>query len=332
MAVTKQTYTATATWTASQLAGIFESAFIDAGLMSAWHDSFLSGSVENRVLEIDYGTGTYANTYYWLQFTTGGVFQHIASSWNAASDVPSGTQYLDHSSTTTNATTNHYQHITLSSTTDVTVTRYTSGVNSSFSAFLVRNGSANWAFIVTPAGVTLPSWIDLTKSCYGGFLSVQTATSGAYAFIGFQEHAKIRRHFLGQQLVGSTNLARFVGANFGTVMSYVAPGKVSNNASNYLATSVGNGGFAVLPLQSATGNTAYSADAVPVFSGIRYSHYCESLMPSDFGIAAHYANNTMAPLDKLVVTASSEEWEMLHVANGIGTTGQASIMFVARVV
>ena len=50
MAVTKQTYTAAATWTAAQLATLFENAFINAGLMTAWYDSFLSGTVENLVL------------------------------------------------------------------------------------------------------------------------------------------------------------------------------------------------------------------------------------------------------------------------------------------
>ena len=58
MAVTKQVYTAAATWTASGLADIFQSAFIDAGLMTAWHDSFLN-TVENRVLAVDHGTGAY---------------------------------------------------------------------------------------------------------------------------------------------------------------------------------------------------------------------------------------------------------------------------------
>jgi hypothetical protein len=74
MAVTKQTYTASATWTASGLASIFRSAFIDAGLMTEWHDSFLN-TIENRVLEITYnGSKTYGKTYHWFQFTTSGVF------------------------------------------------------------------------------------------------------------------------------------------------------------------------------------------------------------------------------------------------------------------
>ena len=102
MACTKQTYTATATWTASDLAQLFEDAFIDAGLMTAWYDSFLSSSVENRVLEVVYdGTKTYGKTYYWFMFTTTGVYLHVATGWDAPNNVPSGTQYLDYFSTTT---------------------------------------------------------------------------------------------------------------------------------------------------------------------------------------------------------------------------------------
>jgi hypothetical protein len=187
--------------------------------------------------------------------------------------------------------------------------------------------------MVTPAGVTLPSWIDLTKSCYGGFLRIDTYATNNYAYIAFAECARIGRHFLGQYLIDSTVGGRFVGSQWAVVMSYIAPGKVSNSSFNYVSQDAASGlGGALLPLQSATANPAYSADQVPVFRGVRYSHHCESLMPSDFGIAAHYANNTMAPLDKLIVTAASEEWEMLRVSNGSGTTGMPSIMFVARVV
>ena len=53
MAVTVEDYSATATWTASGLADIFRDAFIDAGLMTVWYDSFLN-TVENRVLEVQF--------------------------------------------------------------------------------------------------------------------------------------------------------------------------------------------------------------------------------------------------------------------------------------
>lgn len=129
MAVTKQTYTATPTWTAAQLATIYRSAFIDAGLMTDWHDSFLSGSVENRVLRVQYDASkTYGTTFYWFMFTTSGAFLHVATGWNTATDQPTGTQFLDFFATTTNATTNHWQFSgALSSTTAADLIRYSSG-------------------------------------------------------------------------------------------------------------------------------------------------------------------------------------------------------------
>ena len=84
MACTKETYTAAATWTPAQLAQLFEDAFIDAGLMTAWYDSFADSGIENRVLEITYdGTKTFGKTYYWFMFSTSGVYLHVATGWSA---------------------------------------------------------------------------------------------------------------------------------------------------------------------------------------------------------------------------------------------------------
>jgi hypothetical protein len=55
-------------------------------------------------------------------------------------------------------------------------------------------------------------------------------------------------------------------------------------------------------------------------------------MPADFGISFHFANNIMSVQDKLIVTAATEEWEMIAVANASGTNAQASALFLARVV
>ena len=46
MAVSKQAYTVSAPWLNFQLADQFRQAFIDAGLMTDWHDSFTTGSGE----------------------------------------------------------------------------------------------------------------------------------------------------------------------------------------------------------------------------------------------------------------------------------------------
>ncbi len=336
MAVTKETYTATTTWTAAQLATLFQDAFIDAGLMTAWYDSFLN-TVENRVLEVQYdGTKTYGKTYYWFQFTTGGVFLHVATGWNATTHVPTGTQYLDYYSTTTNATTNHATLVSLASTTSVTLTRYTSGVDSSFSWFIIRNGTTSYNFHIPSAGVGKASWLDLNKVLFHPVINTGTSTSGTYGIVDFFNACPLtRRSYLAQgSLRGATGAIEYgsgAGAysrNYST--RYLGYGNQSNAASNNKSSTAPTG--IVLPIGFNNANPAYTTDVIPVFTSLNYWAHLTSAMPSDFGISFHYANNTMAVQDKLIVTASTEEWEMLAVTNNGTITTGASPMFVARVV
>lgn len=339
MAVTKATYTATGTWTAAQLATIFESAFVASGLMSSWHDSFTSGSIENRVLAVTYdGGATYGTTYYWFMFTTAGVYVNVAASWNAASDVPSGTQYLDYYSTTTNATTNHYRHLTLSSSTNVSLIRYTSGVDATQSWYTLVQGATSHTFTIPPASVTVAPWVDLDKVFFHHHLVVAPAASTRAGVVSFVSWHLLRRSFAcGGALNGSTasesDFAQVVAA-------YASVGRQSNNnGTNLGSVGASNTGTAAtvgavfVPMGNSTANPAYSANFSPVFTGFPISHYISSPnAAADFGLAFHYANNTMVRGDKLIVTASVEEWEILSVANNATVTDGASPMFLARVV
>jgi hypothetical protein len=333
MAVTKETYTATATWTAAQLATLFEDAFIDAGLMVAWYDSFLN-TVENRILEVDYdGSKTYGKAYYWFMFTTGGVFLHVASDWDASTDVPTGTQYVDYFSTTTNYTTNHRTLISgLTPTTTLTLTRYTSAVNTDFSWFMLRNGTTNYNFHIPDAGAPEAGWLDLNKVMFHPIFQAKATTSSqSYGQLGFRnESPAIRRSYLsGGSLRGATNSSNYTSYYDFTAFNYIGLGNVSNftlNSPNGI-----NGIF--LPTGFNNTNTAYATDSIPIFTGLNYTPYLTEALPSDFGVSFHFANNTMSVLDRLIVTPTTEEWEMLTVANaqsGGGTS--ASPMFLARVV
>jgi hypothetical protein len=324
MAVTKQTYTATATWTASQLADVFQSAFIDAGLMSAWHDSF-TNTVLNRVLAVDYGTGTYANTYYWFMFTTSGVFYSNTSGWNAASDVPSGTQYLDYFATTTNATTNHVQLLALSTSTTVTLTRYTSG-NHTF--FVLRSGASFYTFGIDHPGVSLQSWMDLDKGYHNGMVRAIPAVTTNNGAMRFATVFRCRRSILdGCTDLGGTTLATNYNDEQCT-MQYCFLGAVSNSANNFAGQALDTG--AVIPYVSSTANPAFSTDFNPVYTGIRHLSTVAANLPTDFGITASRTNNTNAIQDTLTVSAGVEVWEVIAFANGAGTAGQASPLFLAR--
>jgi hypothetical protein len=329
MAVTKQTYTATGTWTAAQLANIFKDAFIDAGLMVDWHDSFLSGSVENRVLEVVYDASkTYGTVYYWFMFTTSGAFIHTALAWDTTSKVPSGTQYLDYFSITTNATTNHRTLLSLSSTTSTTLTRYTSSVNTDCSWFLLRDGTSNQAFFVPGAGFGPTGLIDLNKTAFNGMIHTSTATSAVASTMEFSQSAgHTRRTYLGATaLRGSTTASAYISTIF--LYRYLTIGNASASSTNFSTSSALTGVW--LPTAHVNTNTALAADHIPVFSGPTVSPYLAA-MPSDFGIAPYYASNSMAAQDTLVVTSGTEEWEMLSVGLN-GNTNASRILFLARVV
>ena len=182
MAVTKQTYTAAPTWTASAAAALFEDAFIDGNLMTAWHDSFVNGSVENRILKVSYdATKTYGECYYWFVFTTTFIGVSVASGWNNSTNVPTGTQYLDYFATTTNITSNHSPLLSAASaTTQLDLVRYTSAIDSDYSWFVIRNDAVPLPFMITPASAPIVPWIDLDKNLFHHILqsNVNVAATG----------------------------------------------------------------------------------------------------------------------------------------------------------
>lgn len=332
MAVARQSYAASATWTASQLASQFRSGFIDAGLMTEWYDSFLSGSVENRILEIAYdNTKTYGKVYYWFMFTTSGVFVNTALSWNNVTDQPSGTQYLDYVATTTNATTNHRAILSLNSSTDVALTRFTSSVNVHCTWFVLRNGTSSQAFFVPSTGFGPSAFIDQNKTAFNGMIATSTGIgSGFTTWLGFKHIAgSTRRTYLGASaLNGVTYGPYFAYAN--TLHRYWAIGNSSNQYPQNTPGDADNFYGTILPTAHANTNTSLAASHTPVFTQPTITPY-QAPLPSDFGVTSYYASNAMSVGDRLVVASGSEEWEMLSVASNANTdAGRA--LFLARVV
>lgn len=333
MAVTKETYTATATWTASGLATLFQDAFIDASLMTAWHDSFASGGIENRVLKvINDGTKTYGTVYYWFMFTTSGVFLHTALDWNTGSDIPAGTQYLDYFSTTTNSTSNHRQLIALTSETTVSLIRYTSGEDPDCSWFVIKNGTTNACFLVPSPGYNCSAFVDQSKVAFNGIISALSTTSNSYTGVGFFHVANhTRRTYLGASALRGATLT--YSSRVG-LFAYRGIGNTNANPGSNIHNATSSNDLSVvgvwLPTAHANTQTGLVSDHTPVFTGFTASPYMAPL-PSDFGIASYYASNVMAVEDKLVVSAGTEEWEMLFVA-GNSSTDSSRLLLLARIV
>jgi hypothetical protein len=60
--------------------------------------------------------------------------------------------------------------------------------------------------------------------------------------------------------------------------------------------------------------------------------YITDPLPADFGLTFHYATNTFSPGDTFVVSAGTEEWEVLDFAANASAVTGASPLFLARMV
>lgn len=337
MAVTKQVYTATPTITNATAANIFRSAFIDAGLMTEWYDSFLSGSVENRILEVVYdGAKTYGKTYYWFMFSNSNTVSfHVTTGWDAVNHIPTGTQYLDYYNTTTNSTGSLRTIFTYVSNTNLSITRYTSGVNTNHSWFVISQGSTYFTFHITKPGVTFHSWVDLNKGFLNLMYDCSTSVFNRRGIVEFLRYCSLRRELgRGITLNGSTTAGDFIGTNtsrtFGVEYSYNGLGLTSNDFANNTGTSVRPG--IILPTGFNAVNSAYTTNSSPVFHSLPYCQWITNTLPSDFGVNMLYTANTVALFDKLIVSTGTEEWEVVNFTNNAVINTGATPLFLARVV
>jgi hypothetical protein len=341
MAATKQTYTASPTWTAAGVATLFEDAFIDAGLMTTWHDSFANGALEHRVLEIEYdSTKAYGTCYYWFIFATTGVFISVAGGWNTGTNKPSGTQYLDYYQDRTNTTADHRRlgDATITSTA-LELNRYTSG---DYSWFVIRNGSTPTPFFIAPSSVTLPAWLDLDKILFHHFIQsnaqVTSATLGsARGYVEFISVHMLRRSFASAGAIrGTTTQDGF--RRFVPTMVYGALGNQNSNSTNAatftsttLSTTSPDLSGLIVPYGFSNTNSEYATDYHPIVNGYTYSLYTNDSMPSDFGLAFDYSGTSFSFGDQVVISATTEEWEVLQFANNTSTESPTALL-LARVV
>jgi hypothetical protein len=347
MPVTKQVYTATATWTASQLADLFRSAFIDAGLMTEWHDTFAISGREYRVLKIEHdGTKTYGSTFYYFIFIGDGQSGvSVASGWNTSTDTPTGTQFLDYHILPTNLgnATNNSQASQLSSgnysastASNITLERYTSQVDTKQSWFVLRNTGNSFPMNFLHPQTTLHAWLDLSKGIISGYTLARPWTSARTGLLSFQIAENIQRCLVyGSVLRGVTTTsgnASFHNAGFNAI-NYVGVGSASNDVGNNRATIVGDAGSGtVLPVGKTSANPAFTSDYIPICTGLQWSPFTPTLLASDFAVYMHYANNTIGYGDKFVVSAGTEEWQVIAAANNATLNDGASPVFLARVV
>lgn len=345
MPVTKQTYTAGTGWTASDLAGLFRSAFIDAGLMTEWFDSTSTGNFQVRVIELNYdATKTYGKAYYVFFFNSGSYSGFsIASGWNTSTKTQAGTQFVDfHVPIASFSNTANWIHatrfeISLVTGSAVFVHRYTSGVDTKQSWFVLQQGgNRSRPFSLLHSQSSLYSWLDLSKGIVDPFVELVTRASNSAGSVMFVEQENIRRCLLkGHALSGNTNTISgniFHGNNLGKY-AYAGVGSTSNSYSVNTSEVFGQTlGCTLLPVGRSASNPAYSSDYIPICTGVPWSSYSPTVLASDFAVYMHYADNTINFQDRFVVTPSVEEWEVLNFTNSATIGTGVSPTFLARVV
>lgn len=339
MAVTKSIHAVIAPWGAAQVADAFKDAFIAAGLMTDWYDSFVSGGYEHRILEVIYdGTKTYGKCYYWFILDNVGARVKTVTGWDTVNHIPKGptsvgAQRYDwpedvSAASSVNNTTAWTSLLTLSSSINCSVTRYTS---SGVSFFILRSAT-NWVtFTVDPPATTFRPWYSdaLIGGYHAGIWGV-SATNPDPRSTGFFTYSRTSRALFGGAGIDvgaiSPNTSFSMSAwGFQDMVTYTGNRKYgqfdacANNIPHWLG---------------ATMNSGVLSDFVPVFNGIRPSVIYANDLASDFGVGGIRGAiaNSVAIQDTMVVTAGVEEYEVLSFRNPGNTDGSVNPLFLARTV
>lgn len=348
MATTKQTYTLSSGWTATQLIGIYRSAFIDAGLMTEWYDSFTNVyGISVRVLEAIYdNTKTYGKTYYVFYFEgTTWVSVSICSGWDAVNHVPTGTQALDYhvlpdaNYSSGNGYFSSRIDIGTNSAAELNLVRYTSGVDVNQSWFMLYQSGTTRSrpFTILHPDTSLYPWLDLNKGIVSGYIDIWTTISSRNGFLSLRMPENIRRSLLtGYALKGSVNSGGGQGIFHELNLlthCYAGLGNQSDsNGGNYSNIGSGYNACTFLPIGRSNANPAFGSDYVPICSGLPWSAFTSTPLAADFGVYMHYADNNISLLDTFVVESGVEEWETMSYANNSFVDDGASPLFLARVV
>ena len=335
-------------------------AFIDAGLMTAWHDSFtIDSSNIVRVLKVEHdSTKTYGSCFYAFHFntlsTTITLRLHLASGWNPSGtppvNVPTGTQYIDYERLPANYSASFYvgtpigvgsgSFPSFSTTSNVFLDRYTSQDDSKQSWFAWRNGTeVGRPFAILHEDTALHSWLNLDQGMISGFETVTTSIASRGGYLSFRLQENLRRCLLtGTALRGVTGLTdgnyiTFHMADF-SCYTYLGLGSQSGNLSNNIGASGPSptGSAIALPVGKSSANPAFVTDYVPICTDLPWSPWTPTTLAADFGIYMHYNDNNIGYGDRFIVQSALNEWQVLSFANNANVNDGATATFVARII
>lgn len=361
MAVTKRAYTLLAPWDIEDLADRFRSAFLDAGLMNEWYDSFtvnMNGKDHYfRVLRVEYDTSkTYGTMHYlfcfapeggaWGNSSLAGVYVTTGIFWDLNTQNFGGTAKDDYTlnqnwKTNTSgaqyansAVAIWYRLMQLNDTTTVTLYRYTSIIDQNFTWFFMKSGTQERNFHITPGSTQFVPWLNFNEIAYSGFVSCVPSTYVTSGLIEFRNYGGQRRAHYGGGVWDRGDPNGVHSYNYGPLMTHYNVTHVySTTGKQPGGDNWRSGTYFYLPVAFNAFNSSVPTDRTPVFTDLPTTFYQTSNPPIDFGITFHHENNTMETQDIFQVTPGVEEWEILAVARNGSTVGQgASPLLVALVI
>ena len=338
MAVTKSIHAIVAPWNSSQVADAFKDAFIAAGLMTEWYDSFTSGGDNHRILEGVYDNSkTYGKCYYHFYFHSAGINYKVCAGWDAVNHYPKGptdvgTQKYDwiddsSASSSVNSTGHSYFILSLTDTINCSLTRYTSGDRSFFT---LRSSTSYQTFTIDPPSTTFRTWYQ--NALVGGFhTGLWFPQNNGNTGINFTNYNRTKRCLFGG------GGARAAQAWLNSAIVIVSYGFQNMNTSAGLGNYYGsfdNISVALPHWYGADMNNGVLSDFLPVFNGIRPGSIYTQDLPDDFGIGGVRGSisNSITIQDTFVVTAGIEEYEVLAFRNSGSTSGAVAPLFLARTV
>lgn len=336
MAVVEIVRVAQAPWSLVQLADMVKAAFIDAGLMTDWYDSFVNDNREHRILEVIYDSSkTYGRTYYHFLFgTTSGssnIYLFTTTGWDATTHYPrgagtsvgsSGLDWVQNSGNF-NVLIAH-SLLAVNASISISITSYTSGGRAFFT---LRTGTQFATFTIDPPGTTLRSFCNFDIGYHSGIYTINTSIRS----ISVNSIYRLRRDFL---LGGSLNGMAFQSLDGAAYNQTVNRFALPNTNYSRTTPNFGDPGF-VLPGWTTTSNPNAS-NFNPIFTGIRLTSIHTADLPSDFGITSIKNSNQLAIQDTATVTPGVEEYRILAFSNqgdlGAGVVLTSNPAFLARTV
>jgi len=333
VAVSKQITTCLAPWNVSQLADMFRDSFIGAGLMTAWFDSFTGSGYEHRIMKVTYdSTKTYGDTYYWWMFNGSEARVSLCTGWDSANRIPRGvgttfgSPRLDwqNSSVAATAVTVATSHtllpLSLTSSTNCSLTRYTSLGRS---IFVARSGLNWFNFSIDAPSTTFQAYYGAALA--GGIHNGMWKTTHDGSAVRFVNMLQTRRSLFAGVGYGSSS-------SIGKDVNMMAYGFTDVNFTNSYEGTYPD--LAInLPCWYTASNPAQTSDFNPIFTNIRPGYHYAADLPSDFAITAFRGSsaNSLSIQDTVVVTSGVEEYEVLGFQNR-GTNGSSNPLFLARIV